>query len=95
MPGRLSNPEMRRLRAAAQRLKPALKVGKAGVSPQFLQTVEAVLQHHELIKIKFDEFKEERKQLALLLAEKTNSHLVMEVGHVAVLYRRKTEDASP
>jgi RNA-binding protein len=93
MPEQLSNPELRRLRAAAQRLKPMLKVGKAGVSPQFLKTLEGVMQHHELIKIKFDEFKDERKALAELLAGQTGSHLILQVGHVAVLYRRKPEVA--
>jgi RNA-binding protein len=85
----LPNPEIRKLKAAAQRMKPAFKVGKAGLSPQFLQSVDEGLKHHELLKIKFDEFKEEKKQLAPVLAEKTSSHLIMQVGNVVVLYRPK------
>ena len=88
---RPSNPEIRRLKAAAQRMKATFKVGKAGLSPQFLQSVDDGLKHHELIKVKFDEFKEQKKELAPVLAEKTSSHLVMQVGNVAVLYRQKTE----
>ena len=88
---RPSNPEIRKLKAAAQRMKATFKVGKAGLSPQFLQSVDDGLKHHELIKVKFDEFKEQKKELAPVLAEKTSSHLVMQVGNVAVLYRQKTE----
>jgi RNA-binding protein len=87
----LSNPEIRKLKAAAQRMKPAFKIGKAGLSPQFIQSVDEGLKHHELLKVKFDEFKEEKKQLAPVLAEKTSSHLIMQVGNVVVIYRKKPE----
>jgi RNA-binding protein len=91
----LSNPEIRQLKAAAQRMKPAFKVGKAGLSPQFIQSVDEGLKHHELLKIKFDEFKDEKKPLAATLAERTSSHLIMLVGNVAVLYRKKPAGDSP
>jgi RNA-binding protein len=89
----LTNAEVRRLKAAAQRLKSMLKMGRQGLSPAFLQTVDESLKHHALIKIKFDEFKDQRKTLAPSLAEKTSSHLVTLVGNVAVLYRPKAETA--
>lgn len=85
----LANPEIRKLKATAQRLKATFKVGKAGLSPQFIQSVEEGLKHQELLKIKFDEFKEEKRDLAPVLAEKTSSHLIMQVGNVVVLYRKK------
>lgn len=87
----LSNAEVRKLKASAQRMKPMLKMGRQGLSPQFLQTVDDALKHHALIKVKFDEFKEDRKTLAPQLAGKTRSHLVTLVGNVAVLYRPKPE----
>ena len=88
---RLPNPELRRLKAAAQRLRPAFKVGKAGLSPQFIQGIDEALQHHELLKVKFDEFKEAKKELAPQLAEKTSSHLIMQVGNVIVLHRKSAK----
>ena len=83
----LTNPQPRRLKALAQRLEPMLKVGKQGLSGAFLQSVNDELAYHELVKIKFGELKEEKKQLAPQLAEQTASRLVMLVGHVVVLYR--------
>ena len=91
---RPSNPEIRKLKAAAQRMKATFKVGKAGLSAQFLQSVDEGLKHHELIKVKFDEFKEQKKELAGQLGEKLSAHLVMQVGHVVVLFRRKPKAAS-
>lgn len=84
----LTNAEIRKLKARGQLLEPMLKVGKAGLSEGFLKSVDEALAHHELIKVKFTEFKEEKKTLAPLLAEKTASQLIMRVGNVAVLYRK-------
>ena len=91
---RLPNPEIRKLKAAAQRLKATFKIGKAGLSPQFLQSVDEGLRHHELLKVKFDEFKEQKKELAPLLAERTASHLILQVGNIVVLYRKRPEPES-
>ena len=85
----LSNAQIRELKAQAQRLKATLKIGKEGLSPQFLAALDGVLKHHELVKVKFDEFKEQKKELAPQLAEMSRSHLVTRVGNVVVLYRPK------
>jgi RNA-binding protein len=83
----LTNAQIRALKAQAQRLKATLKVGKEGLSPQFLAALDETLKHHELIKVKFDGFKEQKKELAPQLAEKSRSRLVTRVGNVVVLYR--------
>jgi RNA-binding protein len=85
----LTNAQTRALKSQAQRLKAMLKVGKEGLSPQFLAALDELLKHHELVKVKFDEFKEQKKELAPQLAEKSGSHLVTRVGNVVVLYRPK------
>src|SRR5690348_16460027 len=87
----LTNAQIRKFKAAAQHLEPMLKVGKAGLSEGFVKTVNDALSQHELVKIKFSEFKEQKKELAPQLAEKTSSHLIMRVGNVMVLHRPKAE----
>jgi len=83
----LPNSQLRKFKAAAQLLEPMLKVGKAGLSDGFIRTVAETLAQHELVKIKFADFKDQKKELAPLLAEKTGSHLIMRVGNVMVLHR--------
>src|SRR5258708_24988069 len=85
----LTNAEIRTFKAQAQRLKATLKIGKEGISPKFLAALDDALKHHELVKVKFDDFKDQKKELAPLLAHKSGSHLVTRVGNVAVLYRPK------
>jgi len=79
--------DRRRLKGKAQLLEPVLKVGHNGVSESFLASVEKELVLHELIKIKFTAFKDERHTLAEQIATATASALLQVVGHVAVFYR--------
>jgi len=85
----LPNAKIRELKARGQLLKPALKVGHDGLSPQFIAALDETLKHHELVKVKFADFKEQKKELSPQLAEKTGSELIMRVGNVAVLFRAK------
>ncbi len=86
----LTNSKKKDLKAQAQQLEPILRVGQAGVSPAFIASLDEALGLHELVKIKFAEFKEEKKTLAPEIAAKTGSELVMRVGNVAVYYRPKS-----
>lgn len=91
-----SKSDLRRFKAEAQRLKATVKLGKHGLSPQFLESLATAFKHHTLVKVKFDEHKEERRELAAQMAEASGSYLVTMVGHVAVLYRPKApEPAAP
>jgi RNA-binding protein len=91
----LNNAQIRSLKARAQSLKATLKVGKEGLSPRFLAALDEELKRHELVKVKLDDFKEQKKELAPQLAEKSNSHLVTRVGNVVVLYRPKPVEEKP
>jgi len=83
--------ELRDLKAKAQRLKPIVKLGKEGLTESFLASLDQALNDHQLVKVKFDEFKEQKKELAPVLAEKTQAQIIMRVGNVLVLFRRKAE----
>ena len=83
----LTNAAKRDLKARAQRLEPVLKIGHAGVTPEFLASLDRALEDHELVKVRFSDFKEEKKTLTPEIAQKTGSEVVMRVGNVAVFYR--------
>lgn len=87
MSSTLSNAQKRDLKARAQKLDPVVKLGHAGLTPAFLQSLDVALTQHGLVKMKFSDFKEERKELAPRIAAETKSELVMQVGNVAVYFR--------
>jgi RNA-binding protein len=90
----LTNAQKRDLKARAQKLEPVVKLGHGGMSPAFLQSLELALTQHGLVKMKFTDFKEERKTLAPQIAAETRSELVMQVGNVAVFFRGKEAPAT-
>lgn len=83
MPG----PHLRRLKSMGQLLDPVVHIGKGGLTEALLASVNLALTDHELIKVKFDAHKEEKKVLAPELAVRTSSRLIQRVGNVVVLYR--------
>jgi len=87
----LTSAERRRLKGKAQLLEPVLKVGHGGVTDSFLKSADEALARHELIKIKFTDFKEEKHVLSEKIATGTGSALVQVVGNVAIFYRKKAE----
>lgn len=85
----LSGAEKRALKSQAQLLEAVVRVGHAGVTDAVVSSLDAALKLHSLVKVRFSDFKEERRTLAPQLAERTESLLVQQVGNVAVFYRKK------
>jgi RNA-binding protein len=84
----LTSGQRKRLRAQAHHLDPVVYVGKQGFTDAVIQATDRALNDHELIKVRFIEFKEQKKELAAQLAEATRSELVGIVGHIAILFRQ-------
>ena len=84
----LTSAQTRFLRGQAHDLKALLQIGAKGLTPAFLAELAAVLEQHELVKVKVGgEDRELREAMIAEIAEKTDSALVQRIGHVAVLYR--------
>jgi RNA-binding protein len=87
----LNNRQISKLKGLGQLLEPVVRVGHAGLSGDFLASLNQALDDHELVKVKFADFKDQKKALAAKLAELTGSHLIMRVGNVVVLYRQQPD----
>ena len=92
MPVALTAAQTRFLRGQAHDLKALLQIGNKGVTPAFLAELDAVLEQHELVKVKVaGEDREARDAMIGELAEKADAALVQRIGHTAVLYRPSKE----
>jgi len=85
--------EKQYLRGLAHGLKPLVLIGKEGLTKGTIQAADEALALHELIKIKFNDFKESSQKTALTdeLALKTSSSLVGMIGHTATLFRPQAD----
>lgn len=76
------------LKSQAHHLDPVVMIGQKGVTESLIEKVDSSLASHELIKVRFQEFKKEKKRLAGEIANRTSSYVVDILGHVAILYRQ-------
>lgn len=73
---------------AAHHLRPVASVGRNGLTDELRDHIDRELTQHELIKIRFVNFKTETQEFAEQIATELDTTLVATVGHTAVLFRR-------
>jgi RNA-binding protein len=87
----LSSKQRSRLSGIAQTRDCLITLGRSGASPQFVERLSVLLSQHELVKLRFGDFKEDRHELALELARLSGSELVKAIGNVAVFWKRSPD----
>jgi RNA-binding protein len=87
----LKGTQRKYLRGEAHHLKPLVLIGRNGINKQVIGSVDLALKDHELIKIKFGEFKESKKEMSAEIAQNTKSEVVGIIGNIAILYRQHPE----
>lgn len=87
----LTGKQRRYLAAEAHHLEPVVMIGQKGISPSLLKMVDQALNDHELIKCKFQDFKETKKELSHQIAKETQSHMIRLIGNVLILYRQQSD----
>lgn len=83
----LTSGQRKHLKALAHHLTPVVMYGQHGLSLGFLGAMELALKDHELIKMKFINGKDQKRDLAPEIAGKTGAVLIGLVGNVALYYR--------
>jgi len=90
----LNSKQRKFLEKAAHDLQPLVIIGGAGLTEGVRSMAAKTLADHELIKVKFNEYKDEKKELTQELCQATDASLIRIIGNVAILYRpaEKEED---
>ena len=85
----MNTKQKRYLTALAVQQKPLFQIRKEEPGDTFFDMLDRALEKRELLKIKvLKTAVGDSRELARVLAEKTNSEIVQEIGHRIVLYRR-------
>lgn len=87
----LNSKQRKILEKAAHDLEPVVIIGGGGLSEGVVQMTDLQLKAHELIKVCFNEFKDEKKELSESLASQCGATLVRIIGNRAILYREAEE----
>ncbi len=88
----LTSSQRKQLRSLAHHIEPLVLVGKHGASDGLIKSAADALDAHELVKVRFNEFKDEKKALLADITERTGAELVGLIGHVAVIYKQQEDE---
>lgn len=79
------------LKGLTHELKPYVFIGQKGITESLLKSVGEALDRHELIKVKFLDFKEKdmKKEITAEIEKRAECELVGIIGHVATFYRQQ------
>ena len=83
----LNSKQRKFLEKEAHNLSPVVIIGGAGVTEGLINMVASSIASHELIKVKFNEYKDEKKELTEEILEATDTTLVRMIGNVIILYK--------
>ncbi len=78
------------LRGLAHTYKPVVMIGQKGISESLSEALEEALESHELIKVKFVDFKEkeQKKEMIAQLEKAADCEMVGMTGHIAIFFRQ-------
>lgn len=84
---KLSNSQRQYLRRMAHDLRPTAQLGKLGLTPAFIASIEQELNARELIKVKLMDFRDQKQAIIDELCSTVDATHVSSIGNTAILYR--------
>ncbi len=81
------------LKGLAHGLKPVVFIGQKGLTANLIESIREALATHELIKVKFVDFKKKQQKIATAeaLAAEADCQLVGMIGHIVIFYQQQTD----
>ena len=89
--GELKGSQRKYLRGVAHGYKPAVQIGREGLSEDVLCAIDVSLEAHELIKLKIVADRDERERIVPIIEERLGCECVGTVGRMAIMFRRQPD----
>ncbi len=84
----LKGSQRTRLRGLAHGYRPAVQIGKGGLTDSVVAAIDAALTASELIKVQIFTARDERQQIADAIEERLDCECAGAVGRMAIFYRQ-------
>tara|TARA_B100000212_G_scaffold315833_1_gene270258 strand:+ start:134 stop:439 length:306 start_codon:yes stop_codon:yes gene_type:complete len=79
------------LKGLSHNIKPSIIIGKDGLTSGTLHSIVQALENKELIKIKFNAFKDKKNELAKNIELETKSSIISKIGNVFIYFRQNSD----
>jgi len=82
------------LRGLAHKTKPVVFIGQKGVTETLNRSIDDALTAHELIKVKYIDFKdkENKTEIAGIMEKTHDCEMVGMIGHTAIFFRQHPDE---
>ena len=87
----LKGSQRTRLRGLAHGYRPAVQIGKAGLTDSVVAAIDDALTASELIKVQIFTARGERQQIAAAIEERLDCECAGAVGRMAIFYRQQPD----
>lgn len=84
----LKGSQRKYLRGVAHGRRPAVQIGKEGLTESVVRAIDTALEAHELVKLKIAAERDERERIVPVIEERLGCECVGTVGRMAILFRR-------
>ncbi|MBQ7077758.1 MAG: ribosome assembly RNA-binding protein YhbY [Lachnospiraceae bacterium] len=82
------------LKSKAQTIDPIIQVGKSSVTTELIDSVSEAIEKRELIKLHvLQNCLDDPKEIAQVIAERTQSTVVQVIGKKIVLFKQKKKES--
>ena len=88
----INSKQRKKLEKLAHPLEPVVIVGQAGVTDNIIGMVKECLNTHELIKVKYNEYQDQKFDMTKQITDGTDATLVRVIGNIAILYRPSDDE---
>jgi RNA-binding protein len=87
----LTGSQRTQLRGLAHGYRPAVQIGKAGLTASVVAAIDDALKANELIKVQIFTARNERQQITVAVEERLKCECAGSVGRMAVFYRQQPD----
>jgi len=87
----LTPKQKRKLRALAHELDPVILIGHQGLTDAVIKSIAVYIEANELVKVKFNKFKEEKDDFCQVIEQKAQCFLAGRVGNVGIFYKQHVD----
>ena len=88
---KISSKDKQKLKGLAHSIKPSVIIGKEGASKSTINSINNVLENKELIKVKFNLFKNEKDSIAKEIEDSCNATIVGQIGNILILFKQNPD----
>ena len=88
---KISSKDKQKLKGLAHSIKPSVIIGKEGASKSTINSINNVLENKELIKVKFNLFKNEKDSIAKEIEDSCNATIVGQIGNTLILLKQSPD----